>query len=143
MSCTPDKTQFSYLTTINTRWADNDIYGHVNNVTYYAFFDSAVNRYLINEGGLDIHTSPVIAFVVSSRCDYHAPIAYPEDIQVGVRVARLGTSSVTYQVCIFRLDGDDPIATGEFVHVFVNRERQASQPIPEQIRTALEKIQIR
>src|SRR5690606_39574519 len=91
-----------YLHPITTRWHDNDIYGHINNVTYYAYFDSAVNSWLINEGGLDIHRGQQVAFVVSSGCDYFAPIAFPERIEIGVRVAKLGNSSVHYQLAVFR-----------------------------------------
>ncbi|PAV25397.1 thioesterase [Tamilnaduibacter salinus] len=128
---------FSAFQTITTRWKDNDVYGHVNNVTYYAWFDSAVNRYLIEEGGLDIHNSPVIAFVVSSNCQYFTPVAYPEPVEAGLRIERLGRSSVTYGVGIFRPGDDTPCAQGEFVHVFVDRETQASVPMPEPIRAAL------
>lgn len=127
---------------ITTRWMDNDIYGHVNNVTYYSYFDSAVNRYLIEEGGLDIHNAPVVGFVVNSSCDYRAPIAYPEEIEAGLRVARLGNSSVTYQVGIFRRGEESACACGSFTHVFVERAANRSVPIPETIRCALQAIQM-
>ena len=91
---------------ITTRWMDNDLYGHVNNVTYYSYFDSAVNRYLIEAGGLDIHNAPVVGYVVSSNCSYLSPIAYPDEIEAGLRVNRLGNSSVTYGVGIFKQDGE-------------------------------------
>ncbi len=125
---------------ITTRWMDNDIYGHVNNVTYYSYFDSAVNRYLIEAGGLDIHNAPVVGFVVNSSCQYRKPIAYPDKIEAGLRVNKLGNSSVTYGVGIFREGEDDACAFGDFVHVFVNRAENKSVPMPGQIRTALEKL---
>ena len=121
---------------------DNDIYGHVNNVTYYSYFDSAVNRYLIEEGGLNIHDAPIVGFVVNSGCSYRKPIAYPDKIEAGLRVNKLGNSSVTYGVGIFREGETEACAFGDFVHVFVNRAENKSVPIPEQIRNALEKLQI-
>jgi len=127
---------------LSTRWNDNDIYGHVNNVAYYAYFDSAVNRYLIEQGGLDIHGGDTVAFVVNSQCHYLAPIAYPDAIEVAVAVKRLGNSSVTYAVAIFKADQQDAVAYGEFVHVFVQRSSQQSVTIPEPIRSALAAIQI-
>ena len=125
---------------ITTRWMDNDIYGHVNNVTYYSYFDSAVNRYLIEAGGLDIHNAPVVGFVVNSSCQYRKPIAYPDKIEAGLRVNKLGNSSVTYGVGIFREGEDDACAFGDFVHVFVNRAENKSVAMPAPIRTALEKL---
>lgn len=125
---------------ITTRWHDNDIYGHVNNVTYYSYFDSAVNRYLIEEGGLDIHRAPVVAFVVSSSCDYRAPLAYPQHLEAGIRVEKLGNSSVVYRVGIFVAGEADAAASGGFTHVFVARADNRSTPIPAVIRAALENI---
>lgn len=125
---------------ITTRWNDNDLYGHVNNVTYYAWFDTAVNRYLIEEGGLDIHNSPVIAYVVSSNCQYFRAVSYPDPVEVGLRVERLGNSSVTYGIGIFRSDDGTALAQGQFVHVFVTREDDRPAPIPESIRVALERL---
>lgn len=127
---------------LSTRWNDNDIYGHVNNVTYYSYFDTAVNRYLIEQGGLDIHASEVVAFVVNSQCNYLQPVSYPEQLEVAVGVKRLGTSSVTYAVAIFKPEQSQAIAYGDFVHVFVQRDINQSVPIPESIRSALEAIQI-
>ena len=126
---------------ITTRWMDNDIYGHVNNVTYYSYFDSAVNRYLIEEGGLDIHNAPIVGFVVNSQCHYLAPIAYPEALEVGLRVNKLGNSSVTYGVAIFRKGQDSAVAFGDFVHVFVERAANKSVAIPQTIRDALYLLQ--
>lgn len=125
---------------ITTRWNDNDLYGHVNNVTYYAWFDTAVNRYLIEAGGLDIHDSPVIAYVVSSSCQYFRAVSYPEPVEVGLRVERLGNSSVTYGVGIFHAAEGVALAQGQFVHVFVDRATDRPVPIPEGIRAALERL---
>jgi len=127
---------------IITRWMDNDIYGHINNVTYYSYFDSAVNRYLIEEGGLDIQNADTVAYVVNSNCHYFSPIAYPEDISVGIRVNKLGNSSINYGVSIFKADESEAAAVGEFIHVFVDRAENKSSQIPSPIRTALEKLLI-
>jgi acyl-CoA thioester hydrolase len=132
--------RYPWHTTLATRWMDNDVYGHVNNVTYYSYFDSAANLYLIQEGGLDIHASPVIGVVVESRCTYRAPIAYPESIRVGVRVDELRNRSVTYGIAVFRAEGDAAVAHGSFAHVFVDRATRAPVPIPPAIRAALAKI---
>lgn len=134
------RSDYALFYPITTRWMDNDIYGHVNNVTYYSYFDSAVNRYLIEVGGLDIHNAPVVGFVVNSGCQYRKPIAYPDSIEAGLRVNKLGNRSVTYGVGIFREGEDEACAFGDFVHVFVNRAENTSVPIPERIRTALEKL---
>ena len=125
---------------ITTRWHDNDIYGHVNNVTYYSYFDSAVNRYLIEEGGLDIHHSDIVAFVVNSSCDYRAPLAYPQQLEAGIRVEKLGNSSVVYRVGIFAAGDSQAAASGSFTHVFVARTENQSVPIPKTIRQALSRI---
>lgn len=125
---------------IITRWMDNDIYGHVNNVTYYSYFDSVINRYLIDEGGLNIHDAPVVGFMVSSNCQFKKPIAYPEAIDAGLRVIKIGTRSVTYEVAVFREGESDAAAVGQLVHVFVERAANTSAPIPEPIRAALAKI---
>lgn len=131
---------YKVFNTITTRWSDNDAYGHVNNVTYYSYFDTAANCYLISEGGLDIENSPAIGYVVSSACEYHSAVAYPDKIEAGLRVDRLGNSSVQYGIAIFK-EGEQPAAAqGHFVHVFVDRVTQKPVPIPEPIRTALEKI---
>ncbi len=134
------RAEFPVFYPITTRWMDNDIYGHVNNVTYYSYFDSAINRYLIEEGGLDIHNAAVVGFMVSSNCQYRRPIAYPDAIEAGVRVVKVGTKSVAYDVAIFRQGEDEEAARGQLVHVFVERASNLSQPIPEAIRRALEAI---
>ena len=132
--------QYFEFIDITTRWSDNDAYGHINNVTYYSYFDTAANYYLINSGGLDIVNSPVIAFVVNSGCEYQSPIAYPEQIEAGLRVDRLGNSSVQYGLAIFKKGENVAAAHGHFVHVFVDRLSQASAPIPNTLRSALERI---
>nr|MBF0681288.1 acyl-CoA thioesterase [Pseudomonas sp.] len=134
------RNQYRHFQPITTRWHDNDIYGHVNNVTYYSFFDSAMNIYLIEKGGLDIHDGEVIGFVVSSSCDYFAPIAYPEIIEVGLRVAKLGNSSVQYELAIFRLGEAQACAAGKMVHVFVDRASNRPIAIPVSLRRALEAL---
>ncbi len=131
---------YRYFLPIATRWMDNDVYGHVNNVTYYSYFDTVANHFLITEGGLDIHTSPVIALVVESACAYRAPAAYPDALRAGLRVDAVSRRSVTWGVAIFPADGDEPLAHGRFVHVFVDREHRRAVPIPDTIRTALESI---
>lgn len=125
---------------ITTRWHDNDIYGHVNNVTYYSYFDSAVNSYLIEVGGLDIHGGDVVGFVVSSSCDYFASIAFPERIELGLRVGKLGNSSVQYELAVFKEGEEQACAAGRFIHVFVDRESNRPVPIPANLRAALEAI---
>ena len=119
---------------------DNDVYGHVNNVTYYSYFDTVANHYLITEGGLDIHASPVIALVVESTCSYHAPLAYPDQLRAGLRVDRLSTRSVTYGIAIFNDTDDHAAAHGHFVHVFVDRVTRKAVPIPDPVRAALSAI---
>ncbi len=138
----PQRDDYRKFYPINTRWMDNDLYGHVNNVTYYSYFDSAVNRYLIEEGGLDIHNAPVVGYVVSSSCQYRQAIAYPETIEAGIRVDRLGNSSVSYGVAIFKQGQDAAAAHGEFVHVFVDRASGKSVPIPATIRDALKQLEV-
>ncbi|ORB30998.1 acyl-CoA thioesterase [Mycolicibacterium parafortuitum] len=132
-------TDYGYFVPITTRWMDNDVYGHVNNVTYYSYFDTAANHFLIHEGGLDIHDAPVIGLVVESKCSYLAPVAYPEDLRAGLRVDKLSTRSVTYGVGIFGA-GDEAVAHGYFVHVFVDRATRRAVPIPDRIRAALERL---
>ena len=132
--------QYFEFTDITTRWSDNDAYGHINNVTYYSYFDTAANYYLINSGGLNISNSPVIAYVVSSACEYQSALAYPEKIEVGLRVDRLGNSSVQYGLAIFRKGEKVAAAHGHFVHVFVDRLTQEAVPIPAPLRASLQKI---
>ncbi|WP_238942124.1 acyl-CoA thioesterase [Marinobacter sediminum] len=135
-----ERSNFPMFYAINTRWMDNDIYGHVNNVTYYSYFDSTINRFLIEEGGLDIHNGSVVGFVVSSNCQFRKPVAYPEIVEAGLRVVKTGNSSVTYEVGIFRQGDNEASAVGQVVHVFVNRESNTSTPIPGNLRSAMERI---
>lgn len=131
---------YRHFQPITTRWHDNDIYGHVNNVVYYSYFDSAVNTYLIECGGLDIHAGAVVGFVVSSSCDYFASITFPERIEVGLRVGKLGNSSVQYELAIFKHGEEQACAAGRFVHVFVDRESNRPVGIPESLRAALARL---
>lgn len=131
------RSDYAHFQPITTRWHDNDVYGHVNNVTYYSFFDSAVNTYLIEVGGLDIHNGEVVGFVVSSSCDYFASIAFPERIEIGLRVGKLGNSSVQYELAVFKAGEEEACAAGRFVHVFVDRKNNRPVSIPEGLRRAL------
>lgn len=140
MSTKPTRNDYPYLHPITTRWHDNDVYGHVNNVVYYNYFDSAVNSWLIEQGGLDIHNGEQVAFVVSSGCDYFAPIAFPDAIEIGVRVAKLGNSSVQYELAVFKQGTETACAAGRFVHVFVERSSNQSCAIPEGPRAALTRL---
>ena len=132
-----DRSSFFSFCDITTRWMDNDVYGHVNNVVYYSYFDSVANQYLIEVGGLDIHSAPSIAFVVASSCQYRTPVAYPDLIEGGLRVNRVGSSSVEYGIGIFAKGAEEASASGTFTHVFVNRQTNKSTPIPANIREAL------
>lgn len=131
---------YRHFQPITTRWHDNDIYGHVNNVTYYSYFDSAVNAYLIAEGGLDIHDGEVVGFVVSSACDYFTSIAFPNAIEVGLRVGKLGNSSVQYELAIFKVGEEQACAAGRFVHVFVERASNRPVTIPVGLRAAMQRL---
>lgn len=119
---------------------DNDIYGHVNNALYYGFFDTAINEYLIAEGGLDINDGPVVAFAAESQCQYLRPLAFPGVIDIGLRVGKLGNSSVRYELAIFKASENLAAAAGYFVHVFVDRATQKPVSMPAPIRTALERL---
>ncbi len=136
----PQRADYRHFQPIITRWHDNDVYGHVNNVTYYSFFDTAVNTYLIEQGGLDIHDGEVVGFVVSSACDYFASIAFPERIEIGLRVGKLGNSSVQYELAVFKAGEADACAAGRFVHVFVDRATNQPVSIPATLREALQSL---
>lgn len=127
-----------YSETLDTRWADNDIYGHVNNVAYYAFFDSVINRYLI-ANGMNIHTDDIIAFMVASQCRYLKAVAYPEKVRIDLSVAKLGNSSVTYGLALFNQSGD-LAAEASMTHVFVERSSSQPTPIPDHLRAALQML---
>ncbi|ACA16171.1 thioesterase superfamily protein [Methylobacterium sp. 4-46] len=122
---------------ISTRWSDNDVYGHVNNVVYYAFFDTAVNRVLIEEGALDIAAGAVIGLVVETGCRYFRSVAFPDQVTAGLRVAHQGRSSVRYEVGLFREDEDEAAAQGHFVHVYVDRATNRPVPLPDALRAVL------
>jgi len=136
------RSAYPHLETIPTRWADNDVYGHVNNVEYYAFFDTVINAWLIKEGELDIHAGEVIGLCAESHCEYRAALAFPDVVEAGLRVGHLGRSSVRYEIGLFR-QGDEPaIAVGWFVHVFVDRDERRSAEMPPALRASLERLQI-
>ncbi len=133
---------YAHVLDIPTRWNDNDVYGHVNNVEYYAFFDTVINQWLIAEGGLDIHRGDVIGVCAESHCAYRAGFSFPETIDAGLRVGKLGQSSVRYEIGLFPEQGEEAAATGWFVHVFVDRDtRRPVQELPERMGDALERLQ--
>ena len=136
----PSRDDYLWSCEITTRWSDNDVYHHVNNVVYYSYFDTVANSYLIERGGLDFREGSVVGFVVNSNCDYHAPIAFPQRLTGGLRVDRLGSSSVVYGIGIFADGNDSACANGTFTHVFVDRESGRPVPIPEPLRSALEAL---
>jgi acyl-CoA thioester hydrolase len=125
---------------IPTRWADNDIYGHVNNVEYYAFFDTVINEYLISEGGLDIAGGDVIGLCAESHCTYRGALAFPDVVEAGLRVGHLGRTSVRYEIALGREGAGELAAEGWFVHVFVDRETRRPAEIPPRVRAALEAL---
>lgn len=129
---------YPYVLPIGTRWKDNDVYGHVNNVEYYSYFDTVINTYLIREAGLDIHQGAVIGLCVESHCEFKKSIAFPETIEAGLRVAHIGRSSVRYEIGI--LSEGQLAATGHFVHVFVDRAGRKPTELPAAMRAALEKL---
>ncbi|NEA36348.1 thioesterase family protein [Streptomyces sp. SID13031] len=135
-----DRSSYPHFLAIGTRWKDNDVYGHVNNVEYYSFFDTVINDFLIRAGGLDIHRGDVIGLCVESQCTFKQSLAFPETVDAGLRVTKLGNSSVSYEIGLFRDGSAEPAATGRFVHVFVDRSDRRPAPIPPGIRTALEGI---
>ena len=136
----PHAADYPFLTPITTRWSDNDVYGHINNVDYYAYFDTVINAWLIREGGLDIHGGQIIGLCAESHCTFRGPLAFPETVQAGLRVAHLGRSSVRYEIGLFGEGRQEPAAEGWFVHVFVDREARRPVPIPDGIRAALERL---
>lgn len=125
---------------IDTRWMDNDIYGHVNNVQYYSYFDTAVNRFLIEQGVLDIHHGAVIGLVVETQCRYMDSLSFPETIDAGITVTRLGNTSVRYEIGLFKEGAQTPAAQGHFVHVYVDRDTRRPTPLPADLRTVLETL---
>ena len=131
---------FPHLLAIPTRWMDNDVYGHVNNVVYYSYFDTVINRFLIEAGGLDPQAGEVVGMAVETGCRFHRSLAFPDTVQAGLAIGRLGSTSVRYEIGIFRNDENDACADGHFVHVFVARASQRPVPIPGPIRAALRSL---
>ncbi len=128
---------YAHFQAISTRWMDNDVYGHVNNVVHYSFFDTAVNRYLIEAGALDIHAGAVIGLVVQTQCHYFDSLAFPQTVHAGIRVAHLGRSSVRYELGLYADDSPLSAAIGSFVHVYVDRASRRPVPVPDALRAAL------
>lgn len=131
---------YRHFQVIPTRWIDNDVYGHVNNVVYYTYFDTVVNQYLITRGVLDIENSKVVGLVVETGCQYFAPMSFPDIITAGLRVATVGNSSVRYEIGIFRNSDTAAAAQGFFVHVYVDRNTRRPVPLPGALREAVEQI---
>lgn len=136
------RSSFPHFLAIPTRWMDNDVYGHVNNVVYYSYFDTAVNQFLIERGVLDIHKGDVVGFVVDSGCAYFSSITFPDVIHAGIRVAKLGNSSVRYEIALYRNDDEQPAAAGHFVHVYVDRRANRPVPIPGAVKLVLGTIAV-
>lgn len=133
---------YPHFLSMPTRWMDNDVYGHVNNVIYYSFFDTLINQYLVSAGGLDYHSGPVIGIAVETMCQFKRELTYPELVEGGLRVGKLGNSSVRYEIGLFGAGHETPAAVGYFVHVFVERASRKPTPIPPRIRAALEKLSL-
>ena len=140
MSASTTRADYKHFLPLQTRWADNDIYGHVNNVAYYGYFDTIVNEYLIGAGALDIHNGKVIGLVVETGCKYFAPLEFPQKLEGALRVAKIGNSSVRYELAIFKTGDDAPAAEGHFIHVYVDREARRPVTLPDGFRSALEKL---
>jgi acyl-CoA thioester hydrolase len=131
---------YKHFRSIPTRWYDNDVYQHINNIVYYAFFDTVINGYLMSEGGLNYETSAVVGLAIETHCQFHRPIRFPQTVEAALRVAKLGNSSVRYEIGIFVEAEDECAAHGHFVHVFVNRSDNRPVPIPSELRRALERL---
>ena len=134
------RSRYPVFRSITTRWGDNDVYGHVNNVVYYSWFDTAVNAHLIEQGVLDIHAGGTIGLVIETQCNYFAPLAFPQTVEAGIRVAKLGGSSVRYEVGLFAQGEAMTAAAGHFVHVYVDRDTRRPVPVPAPLRAVLEKL---
>jgi len=131
------RSAYPYFQPITTRWMDNDVYGHVNNVVYYSYFDTVVNTYLIRQGALDLESGKTIGLVIETQCNYFSSLSFPETVVAGLRVARLGTSSVRYEVGLFSGDNEVAAAQGHFIHVYVDRATRRPVPLPAPLREAL------
>jgi acyl-CoA thioester hydrolase len=136
------RAQYRHFLPIQTRWSDNDAYGHVNNVVYYSWFDTVVNEYLIAAGALDIQASPVVGLVVETQCNYFSELAFPQRVDAGLRVAHAGTSSVRYDLALFGALSDSASAQGHFIHVYVDRASRRPAPLPPALRAAVERLRI-
>jgi acyl-CoA thioester hydrolase len=136
------RSDYKHFHAITTRWMDNDVYGHVNNVVYYSWFDTVVNHFLVANGALDIEHSPVIGLVVETQCNYFGSVAFPDRVTAGLRVTKLGNSSVRYEVGIFREDEETASAQGHFVHVYVDRDTRKPASIPDNMRDLLQSIEV-
>jgi acyl-CoA thioester hydrolase len=134
------RSDYRYFSAISTRWMDNDVYGHVNNVIYYSYFDTVVNKYLVERGVLDFVNGEVVGYVVETACNYFQPLSFPDTVHAGLRVARIGTTSVRYEVGLFRNDEPAAAAQGHFVHVYVLRASGRPTPLPDDLRAALNDI---
>ena len=137
----PARNDYREFIGITTRWHDNDIYGHVNNVIYYAWFDTAVNQYLLEQDVLDPHGGETIGLVVETQCRYFDSVVFPDRITAGIRVAHLGNSSVRYEIGLFKNDADSACAAGHFVHVYVDSTSRRPVALPDQLRSVLSAIQ--
>ena len=135
-----NRSEYNYFTKISTRWNDNDIYGHMNNIIYYALFDTAVNKWLISNNLIDIKNGKNIGLIVQSGCDYFSSFSYPDDIDAGIRVTKIGTSSVRYEVGLFKETEQDASADGFFIHVYVDRKTKIPLPIDYNFNKALDTI---
>lgn len=133
---------YPFFTRITTRWMDNDVYGHINNAVYYGFFDTAVNSYLIERGALDIQQGAVIGLVVETHCNFFAPLQYPQFVEAGVRVGRVGASSVRYEIALFADEVATCAASGHFVHVYVARQTRRPTPLPDALMKALAPLRV-
>ncbi|WP_166362132.1 acyl-CoA thioesterase [Pseudomonas akapageensis] len=136
----PRREAFRRFTRMPTRWGDHDSYGHVNNVVYYSYCESAITAFLVEQGTLDIASSPVIGLIVNSGCTYFSPIVFPDEITVGMKISRLGDSSARYEVALFRNDEHEAAAAAHIIYVYVDRASNRSVPIPDSIRTVLTRI---
>jgi acyl-CoA thioester hydrolase len=137
----PAESEYPHVRVIPTRWKDNDVYGHVNNVEYYSYFDTVINAWLIREGGLDIHGGRIIGLCAESHCAFLAAVAFPDDIRAGLRVGHLGRTSVRYEIGLFDASSS-PIAAGWFVHVFVDRDTRRPAELPAPLRASLERLKV-
>ena len=136
------RADYRHFQSIPTRWMDNDVYGHVNNVHYYSYFDTAVNQFLIEQGVLDIHRGEVVGYVVETACSYFLPVAFPDRVDAGIRVVHIGNSSVRYEIGLFRNDDAQLAAAGSFTHVYVARSTGKSAPVPDAVRVVLASLKV-